>query len=139
MEVVMHLALCHSVVVDERKDEYNASSPDEFALVKAAKLFGMVFEKRDEDNNICIDRFGKKVKYKLLNMLEFTSSRKRMSVIVEDPDGKIVLLCKGADSVIFERIYKDDCDFVEKTTEYIEGFAKEGLRTLVLAKREIDK
>lgn len=35
--------------------------------------------------------------YKILNVLEFNSARKRMSVIVQDEDGKILLLCKGAD------------------------------------------
>lgn len=35
--------------------------------------------------------------YKLLNLLEFNSSRKRMSVIVSDENGQIFLLCKGAD------------------------------------------
>mgnify|MGYP001282011629 FL=1 len=40
------------------------------------------------------------VKYKLLNVCAFTSTRKRMSVIVEDKEKKIWLMCKGADSVI---------------------------------------
>lgn len=35
--------------------------------------------------------------YKVLNLLEFTSKRKRMSVIVRDEDGQIFLFCKGAD------------------------------------------
>lgn len=43
-------------------------------------------------------------KFELLNVCEFTSTRKRMSVIVKDEDGKIILMCKGADSVILERL-----------------------------------
>ena len=35
--------------------------------------------------------------YKLLNLLEFNSTRKRMSVVVRDEDGQIYVFCKGAD------------------------------------------
>lgn len=38
--------------------------------------------------------------YKLLNVLEFNSARKRMSVIVRDEEGKVLLLCKGADRYV---------------------------------------
>jgi magnesium-transporting ATPase (P-type) len=84
MEVVLHLALCHRIVVDERKCKYNASSPDGLALVNAAKFSGAVFVKRDKDDNIVFDLFGDTGKYKLLNILEFTSTRKIMNVIIED-------------------------------------------------------
>lgn len=65
---------------------YNASSPDELALVNAAKYFGIVFKGRDDANFVEIDMLGKPVKYELLNVIEFTSSRKRMTVIVKTPD-----------------------------------------------------
>ena len=85
--MLLLLAVCHSVVYDDRKNTYNSSSPDELALVNAAKSFGIVFEKRDEDNNILIDYKGEiQLKYQLLNILEFSSDRKRMSVIVRDED-----------------------------------------------------
>lgn len=80
----MHLALCHTIVIDERTGKYNASSPDELALVNAAKFLGAQFIKRDEDNNMIIDYRGEVRKFRLMNILEFTSARKRMSVIVED-------------------------------------------------------
>jgi phospholipid-transporting ATPase len=50
VEVLLHLALCHTIVIDERTGKFNASSPDELALVNAAKFFGAVFVKRDEDS-----------------------------------------------------------------------------------------
>ena len=78
----MHLALCHTIILDERTGKYNASSPDELALVNAAKFFQVTFKKRDEDNNMVIDFRGQTLKYKLLNILEFNSTRKRMSVII---------------------------------------------------------
>jgi magnesium-transporting ATPase (P-type) len=50
---------------------------------------------------------GVDAKYELLNTLEFTSTRKRMSVIVREPGGQIMLYCKGADNVILERAVAD--------------------------------
>ena len=52
MNVVFNLALCHSIIIENKKGEisYNASSPDELALVNAAKFFGASFEDRDQDN-----------------------------------------------------------------------------------------
>jgi len=52
------LAACHTIIVEEKKGEisYNASSPDELALVNAAKYFGLEFEDRDAENNILIKR-----------------------------------------------------------------------------------
>ncbi len=84
IDVLLHLAICHTIVIDERTGKYNASSPDELALVNAAKFFGAKFIKRDEDNNVIVNLLGREHKYRLLNILEFTSARKRMSVIVED-------------------------------------------------------
>lgn len=54
-KVLLHLALCHTIILDERTGKYNASSPDELALVNAAKFFGVVFKKRDENNNLVVD------------------------------------------------------------------------------------
>jgi magnesium-transporting ATPase (P-type) len=95
-------------VIVEEKDKlitFNASSPDELALVSAARFFGYMFQGRDEDNNIMIEIDGTVVKYKLLNLIEFDSTRKRMTVIVKTEDGRIRVLCKGADSIIIERLH----------------------------------
>ena len=49
---------------------------------------------------------GSKFRYELLDILEFTSDRKRMSVVVKDGQtGKIHLLSKGADEAILPRAY----------------------------------
>lgn len=71
-------------------------------------------------------------KYKILNVLEFNSTRKRMSVIVQDERGNIKLYCKGADSVIFERLSPNQ-PFKEATVQHLREFASDGLRTLCLA------
>jgi len=49
------LALCHTIIVDEKKKTYNAASPDELALVNAAKQFGMEFKGIDKDDNMTVD------------------------------------------------------------------------------------
>lgn len=112
-KILLHLALCHTIILDERTGKYNASSPDELALVNAAKYFGAVFKKRDEENVIQIDFLGEEKRYRLLNILEFTSTRKRMSVIIEDlnttdeyGEHDIYVLTKGADSIIIPRLNK---------------------------------
>lgn len=110
--VLYLLALCHTIVIDEADGQhsYNSSSPDELALVNAAKFFGIKFKGRDASNNILIEsQSGVIEKFKLLDLIEFTSTRQRMSIIVQLPDGKIKLLCKGSDTAIGERL----CDTVE--------------------------
>lgn len=83
-------------------------------------------------------------KYKLLNTLEFSSARKRMSVIVREPEelgGRIVLMCKGADSIVAERLTEESVrstDFLQTQTE-VDKYANEGLRTLFLAHRYLDE
>lgn len=102
------LAVCHTTMTEERDGQiiYNASSPDELALVNFAKFVGAEFIGLDDNNNITINLKGKVLKFQLLHVLEFNSTRKRMSVIVKAPDGKIVLYTKGADSIILERMNK---------------------------------
>jgi len=106
------LSICHTIVVEKNIDKttglekvhYNASSPDELALVNAAHFFGYKFIDRDEDNFMIVEAFGKQKKYKLLNVIEFTSDRKRMTVVVQTPDNRILVVCKGADSIIEPRL-----------------------------------
>ena len=72
------------------------------------------------------------LEYTLLDVIEFTSTRKRMSVIVRFND-KLILYCKGADSVIFQRVESLQSYFQSN----LESFAGKGLRTLAVAKREL--
>jgi phospholipid-translocating ATPase len=137
------LALCHTVLVehpDENnpfKIEYKAQSPDEAALVGCARDVGFVFLERYQDTLI-IELLGERKEFTLLNVLEFNSTRKRMSVILRPPEGGVVLLCKGADSVIYERLEKGrQTKLREDTLADLEIFANEGLRTLCIAYRVI--
>ncbi|XP_059157740.1 probable phospholipid-transporting ATPase IA isoform X3 [Physella acuta] len=132
------LSVCHTVVpqVNATTGEVNylASSPDEAALVKAAKDLQYVFTTRTPEN-VIVNVMGEPKTYKILSVLEFTSKRKRMSVVVRTPENKIVLFCKGADNVIYERLGSQD--FTEETLNHLEQFASIGLRTLCIAMAEI--
>jgi phospholipid-translocating ATPase len=99
--------------------EYQAQSPDENALVSAARNFEFVFKERSPDS-ITISVMGKEEVYDLLCILDFNNVRKRMSVVVQR-EGKIMLLCKGADSVIFERLERGRAseDLRAKTQEHL--------------------
>jgi phospholipid-transporting ATPase len=140
---MIFLACCHTIVIDERKGTYNAASPDELALVNAAKQFGYEFKGVDDAGNLLIYDMieDKTLKYRLMNICEFDSTRKRMSVIVKDPQGRLILMCKGADSVILERLSQAsrEGEVLSKTQEYVDLYAEEGLRTLFLAEKIIDE
>lgn len=83
---------------------------------------------------------GEERTYTVLNLLEFNSSRKRMSAIVRMPDGSIRLFCKGADSIIYSRLAPGkQQELRRKTGDQLEIFAREGLRTLCVADRVIDE
>ncbi|KAL6435707.1 hypothetical protein ACFW04_005540 [Cataglyphis niger] len=133
------LALCHTVMPEEKngKIEYQAQSPDEAALVSAARNFGFVFKERSP-NSITIEVMGKKEIYELLCILDFNNVRKRMSVILRK-DGHLRLYCKGADNVIYERLKKGSEEIMAKTLEHLNKFASEGLRTLCLSVRDLDE
>ncbi|KAK4781401.1 hypothetical protein SAY86_015503 [Trapa natans] len=141
------LAICHTAIpeVDEEtgRISYEAESPDEAAFVIAARELGFQFFERTQ-TSISLHELdtltGKTVErtYKLLNVLEFSSTRKRMSVIVRNDEGKLLLLTKGADSVMFVRLSRDRNEFVEQTKEHVNEYADGGLRTMVLAYRELN-
>lgn len=136
------LAVCHSVLADKPEPqeqpyhlEYKAESPDEAALVGAARDVGFPFVGKHKDT-IDIEVLGQPERFTHIKTLEFTSTRKRMSVIVRASDGRIILYCKGADTVIYERLAADvDPALKEKTTKDMDFFANGGLRTLCVGYR----
>ncbi|KAG0565462.1 hypothetical protein KC19_8G192100 [Ceratodon purpureus] len=137
------LALCHTAIPEGSPESpssmrYRAESPDEAALVVAAKQFGFFFYKRTPTTLHVRETHGPgaepvDVKYQLLNVLEFSSARKRMSVIVRFPDGKILLLSKGADSVMLQRLDPQNRGYATQTTKHLQEYGEVGLRTLLLA------
>ncbi|XP_039126290.1 putative phospholipid-transporting ATPase 9 [Dioscorea cayenensis subsp. rotundata] len=142
------LAICHTVIpeVEEEsgKISYQAESPDEAAFVIAAREIGFEFYKRTQTSISLheLDPVSRKTvesSYRLLNILEFSSSRKRMSVIVRNEEGELLLLSKGADSVMFERLGENGREFEDKTRAHTNNYADEGLRILILAYRKLDE
>lgn len=140
-ELLVLLSVCHTVIPEKMPDGtivYHAASPDERALVYGASRYGYHFISRTP-SYVEIDALGVKEKYEILTVLEFTSARKRMSVIVKDPAGKIKLFCKGADTVIYERLDSSGREHSEILLQHLEHFATEGLRTLCYAVAELKK
>ena len=141
------LALCHTVLASVDPEtgalEYKAQSPDEAALVQAAADVGFAFRGRDKEVVFVSTPFDGEERYELLHVLEFSSARKRMSVVVrkmeggEEEKGGLMLLTKGADNVIFERLKAGNDELKETTEDHLADFASEGLRTLTLAWRRI--
>lgn len=90
--------------------DYQAASPDELALVQAARDLGfIVLDKQHGTMRVKTypQGFGEAPKieeYEVLDVIEFSSVRKRMSVVVKFPDSRIGIICKGADNIILEKL-----------------------------------
>jgi phospholipid-translocating ATPase len=111
--MLLCMALCHSCVPETTQNgtaiDFQASSPDELALVRATRDMGFLMRSRDHETVVLALSSPPSTSistetYELLNVIEFSSNRRRMSVIMRFPDGRICLICKGADSVIMERL-----------------------------------
>ncbi len=145
-EFLTLLAVCHTVIPEVRdgKMHYQASSPDEAALVAGAEILGYQFHVRAlsyersrlftdlyrttpvqmrKPKSVFVNMHGTSQEYEILNVCEFNSTRKRMSTVVRCPDGKIKLFCKGADTVILERLSENQ-PFTEKTLLHLEVFTR---------------
>ncbi|XP_060105861.1 phospholipid-transporting ATPase IG isoform X2 [Heteronotia binoei] len=143
------LCLCHTVQarhgdkVDSGKSrletsslKYVSSSPDEIALLTGAKKYGFTFLGQ-ESGVMKVQNCNKEIeRYKLLHVLDFDCVRRRMSVIVRMPSGKIILFCKGADSSVFSRVPESE---ILKTKVHVERNAMDGYRTLCVAFKEISE
>jgi len=76
-------------------------------------------------NSVTIRVHTKELEYQVLAVLEFNSTRKRMSVVTRTPEGEIKIFSKGADTVILERLRKTDQPYVEATLGHLEAYAQE--------------
>ncbi|KAG8094537.1 hypothetical protein GUJ93_ZPchr0012g21779 [Zizania palustris] len=142
------LALCHTAIPEVNEAtgalSYEAESPDEGAFLVAAREFGFEFFKRTQSSVFIREKFTSsngitEREFKVLNLLEFNSKRKRMSVILRDEDGQILLLCKGADSIIFERLAKNGRLYEADTSKHLNDYGEAGLRTLALSYRVLEE
>ncbi len=166
------LSVCHTVLVEHEKGHYayNAESPDEAALVNAAQQFGWVFAERvttAEGSFLTVktqfvngreSTRREPLRYLLLNVIEFNSTRKRMSVVVREMFGarRLILMTKGADNVITGSLFsfvglllsdlfrkgllaKGQDKVLAETNVYVNEYAQVGLRTLFIANRILDE
>ncbi|KAJ4458775.1 phospholipid-transporting P-type ATPase [Paratrimastix pyriformis] len=143
------LAICHTCIPEEASHPqnrlpcpggrdvmvtYKAASPDEGALVKAAAQQGFYFHTK-RASSIVVSLLGQDVEFEVRCVLEFDSDRKRNSVITYS-QGRYTIWTKGADTMILPRLAPGS-PILTATREHLEGFAAEGLRTLVVGYRDI--
>ena len=123
------LSITHDVIAERIDDKIklSASNPDDEALVCAASYFGFNFaDRRDKFILMENKKTGKTEEIELLETIEFSSKRKRMSVVVRDIDGKIRLYSKGADTVMLERLRAGQDDLITTTNSQVERFSEGG-------------
>ncbi|XP_065828760.1 probable phospholipid-transporting ATPase IIB isoform X2 [Oscarella lobularis] len=137
-EAVKACALCHNVTPvepDETAPEgtvaYQASSPDEIALVQWTEKMGLVLVDRDLTSMQLKAPNGDFLSFEILHVFPFTSQRKRMGIILRNKsNGEIVFYMKGADVIMSQIVQYND--WLE---EECGNMGREGLRTLVVAKK----
>ncbi|KAI9294229.1 phospholipid-translocating P-type ATPase [Neoconidiobolus thromboides FSU 785] len=137
------LALCHNVTPTQEEGtsvrNYQASSPDEIAIVKFTESCGLTLTDRDPqfitisasigtDKEVLHDK-----KYEILHIFPFSSHTKRMGIVVKEVlSGDITFYLKGADAVMSPRV--TDNQWLD---EECANMAREGLRTLVIARKKL--
>lgn len=130
---------------EEIEIEYQASSPDELALVQAASDMGFIlFESKQKIVKLKtypngFDQLPTITQYEILDIVEFNSDRKRMSVVVKFPNDKIIMFCKGADNIIIDRL-KDSFNVkqVQNQMSMSIGERKRAEADLILNKKSFD-
>ncbi|THG97433.1 hypothetical protein EW026_g4568 [Hermanssonia centrifuga] len=137
-DVVLSLALCHNVTPvrnDDGSVTYQASSPDEVAIVRWTESVGLTLTFRDRTRIELQTPAGSRLLFEVLDLFPFTSESKRMGIVVRDTQsGEITFLEKGADVVMAKIVQRND--WLE---EECANMAREGLRTLVMARRRLSE
>ncbi|TID03927.1 putative phospholipid-transporting ATPase [Colletotrichum higginsianum] len=129
---LLAMALCHTCLPEtdaEGRIQYEGSSPDEVALAKAANDMGFVVTQRSSQS-VTVQTPGRNGSvttevYRILDVIEFSSQRKRMTIIVQCPDGSLWLICKGADSILLPRLVRNSSDpaYRQATSSFSPGGA----------------
>ncbi|OAL55553.1 phospholipid-translocating P-type ATPase-like protein [Pyrenochaeta sp. DS3sAY3a] len=149
-DVVLALALCHNVTPTTEEEDgemvtsYQASSPDEIAIVKWTEAVGLKLLSRDRESMVLLscDSGNAVVRVRILNVFPFTSEGKRMGIVVKfyhgslsspsEEDGEIWFYQKGADTVMTTIVAAND--WLDEETA---NMAREGLRTLVVGRKKL--
>ena len=149
-DIILALALCHNVTPTSDEEDgvkvtnYQASSPDEIAIVRYTEEVGLKLSYRDRQSIILesSDTGDVVVRVRILDIFPFTSDSKRMGIIVqfendggmlESPtDSEIWFYQKGADTVMTSIVAAND--WLDEETA---NMAREGLRTLVVGRKRL--
>jgi len=140
VRLLTELSLCHSVFPTQSSSgqlQYQAASPDELALVQGARQLGFVFTSK-EDDQVTINQASVLQTYQVVAEVPFDSTRKRMSIVVKDQQDQYTLMTKGADSIMLGLLKPGNMDLLW-ANEHLGVFAREGLRTLVVAQKTLEK
>nr|XP_049697704.1 probable phospholipid-transporting ATPase IIB isoform X1 [Helicoverpa armigera] len=126
---------CGGAVPQQQLCDYQASSPDEVALVKWTDMMGVSLYRRDLHNiSLKLRAANEIIQYTILQIFPFTSESKMMGIIVQEENtGKITYYVKGADVALSKLI---DSQWLNTECKKL---AADGLRTLVMAKRNLTK
>lgn len=135
------LAVCHTVMPEydpaKNKLNYQASSPDELALVEGAVRMGFKFVERTSSTVKITLPTGETQVWEIFIEFPFDSTRKRMSLIVrKNGTEEYYLMTKGADSIMFPRLIIDR-GTATTVQSHLDKFAVDGLRTLVVAQKKL--
>lgn len=135
-DIVLALSLCHNVtpiISEDGKLTYEASSPDEIAIVKWTENIGMTLIYRDTKKIKLRTPIDTILEYTILEIFPFTSETKRMGIIVKDEiTNEITFYMKGADVVLSKMVLFNDW-----LDEECGNMARKGLRTLVIARKKL--
>nr|QBH67581.1 phospholipid-transporting ATPase [Ustilago esculenta] len=135
-DVVLALALCHNVTPVVETDgsiTYQASSPDEVAIVRWTESVGLSLVARDRTSMFLRASDGSTLQFDILEVFPFTSESKRMGIVIrERSTGEITFYQKGADVVMAKIVAQNDW-----LDEECGNMAREGLRTLVVGRRRL--
>ncbi|PFH33753.1 cation-transporting atpase family protein [Besnoitia besnoiti] len=140
VEAVRALSLCHNVTPVQDSDKpitFQAASPDEVALVTFARDMGVKLVHRDEHSIFLEVPGGERLEYTVLTCFPFSSESKRMGIILREvATQRIFFLVKGAEAVMIPRLQPKGSHWLQ---EECDNFARQGLRTIVLAQKELEE
>ncbi|KAK2749706.1 phospholipid-transporting atpase [Colletotrichum kahawae] len=126
---ILAMAICHTCLPERDENgqmDFQASSPDELALVRGARDMGFIVTERSSQSVAVqmphADGSSSETVFEILDVIEFSSKRKRMSIVVRCPDGRLWLICKGADSIILPRLRSTPSDMKSNSTSAATGF-----------------
>ena len=141
-DTITSMVLCNNVtpVVDDQDDTkitYQASSPDEVALVKFAETLNMRLVHRTDSEIKIKDSADNIEEFEILANFPFSSDTKRMGIVLKNKKhGHIIYYLKGAENVMMKFVKKE---YVSYISENAENLATKGLRTLVLSQKIISQ